>query len=406
MPVFEYKGLTTEGKDARGFMDAENLQGAKIKLRRSGVFPVEITEETSKKAEGETSSVRGIVRRVKKEETTVFTRQLATLLTAGLPLMEALSATIDHIDDPLLKRTITRIREDVREGRSLAEAMKGHPRVFSGLYTNMIQAGETSGALDVVLARLADFQESQVRLRNKLWAAMTYPVMMLFIGIGVLAFLFTFVIPQVTRVFEDIGQALPLPTLILISISNFFRSYWWVIAGGIFVISFALTKYIKTLQGKARYDRVILRVPMLGKIIKLIAISRFTRTLSTLLASGVPMITSMDIVKAVVNNTVISKALEDAKDRVREGEALSEPLKRSGIFPSMVIQMITVGERSGEIEGMLSKVSEAFDNEVETTIAGLTALLEPVMILFMGIIVLFVVLSILLPIFEMSQIVR
>ena len=406
MPVFEYKGLTTEGKDARGFMDAENLQGAKIKLRRSGVFPVEITEETSKKAEGETSSVRGILRRVKKEETTVFTRQLATLLTAGLPLMEALSATIDHIDDPLLKRTITRIREDVREGRSLAEAMKEHPRVFSGLYTNMIQAGETSGALDVVLARLADFQESQVRLRNKLWAAMTYPVMMLFIGIGVLAFLFTFVIPQVTRVFEDIGQALPLPTLILISISNFFRSYWWVIAGGIFILSFALTKYIKTPQGKARYDRVILRVPMLGKIIKLIAISRFTRTLSTLLASGVPMIISMDIVKAVVNNTVISKALEDAKDRVREGEALSEPLKRSGIFPSMVIQMITVGERSGEIEGMLSKVSEAFDNEVETTIAGLTALLEPVMILFMGIIVLFVVLSILLPIFEMSQIVR
>jgi general secretion pathway protein F len=218
--------------------------------------------------------------------------------------------------------------------------------------------------------------------------------------------LFTFVIPQVTRVFEDIGQALPLPTLILISISNFFRSYWWIIAGGIIVISFALTKYIKTSQGKARYDRVILRVPMLGKIIKLIAISRFTRTLSTLLASGVPMITSMDIVKAVVNNTVLSKALEDAKDRVREGEALSEPLKRSGIFPSMVIQMITVGERSGEIEGMLSKVSEAFDNEVETTIAGLTALLEPVMILFMGIIVLFVVLSILLPIFEMSQIVR
>ena len=406
MPVFEYKGLTIEGKDARGFIDAENLQSAKIKLRKSGVFPVDLSEETGKKVVGEPSAGRNILRRVKKEEITVFTRQLATLLTAGLPLMEALTATIDHIDDPLLKRTITSIREDVREGKSLAEALRAHPKAFSGLYTNMIQAGETSGALDVVLSRLADFQESQVRLRNKLWAAMTYPVLMLFIGVGVLGFLFSFVIPQVTKVFEDTGQALPLPTLILISISNFFRRYWWTVAGGIFTVSFVITKYIHTPDGKEVYDRLILRTPMLGKIIKLIAISRFTRTLSTLLASGVPMIASMEIVKAVVNNSVLSKVLEDAKDRIREGEALSEPLRRSGIFPSMVIQMISVGERSGEIEGMLSKVSETFDNQVETTIAGLTALLEPVMILFMGVIVLFVVLSILLPIFEMSQIVR
>lgn len=406
MPVFEYKGLSIEGKDARGFIDAENLQSAKLKLRRSGIFPVEVSEETKKKTEGEPSAVRGLLRRVKKQETTVFTRQLATLLTAGLPLMEALSATIDHVDDPLLKKTITQIREDVREGKSLADAMKVHPRVFSGLYTNMIQAGEASGALDVVLARLADFQESQIRLRNKLWAAMTYPIMMLFIGVGVLIFLFSFVIPQVTKVFEDIGQALPLPTLMLISISDFFRLYWWAVVGGIFAVSFAITKYVKTPQGKARYDRLILRVPMFGKIIKLIAISRFTRTLSTLLASGVPLITSMDIVQAVVNNSVLSKVLEDAKERVREGDALSEPLRSSGMFPSMVIQMITVGERSGELEEMLAKVSEVFDNEVDTTVAGLTALLEPVMILVMGVIVLFVVLSILLPIFEMSQIVR
>ena len=406
MPVFEYRGLTAEGKDTRGFIDAENLQSAKTKLKKSGVFPVSISEETKKKAEGEPSAVRSILRRVKKTEISIFTRQLTTLLTAGLPLMEALSATIDHIDDPVLKRTITRIREDVREGRSLADAMRAHPRAFSGLYTNMIQAGETSGALDVVLARLADFQESQVKLRNKIWATMTYPVMMLFIGLGVMVFLFTFVIPQVTRVFEDLGQALPLPTLVLISISNFFRFYWWVIIGVILILTFALAKYIKTPKGKVVYDRLILKAPLFGKIIKLIAISRFSRTLSTLLASGVPLIASMDIVKAVVNNSVLSKVLEDTKDRVREGEALSEPLKRSGMFPSMVIQMITVGERSGELERMLSKVSDAYDNEVDTTVAGLTSLLEPVMILVMGIIVLFVVLSILLPIFEMSQVVK
>ncbi len=406
MPVFEYKGLTTDGKDTHGFIDADNSQGAKLKLRKSGIFPTEVSEESARKAEEGRSAARSILKRVKKQEVTVFTRQLATLLTAGLPLMEGLSATIDHVDDPLLKRTITKIREDVREGKSLAEAMRTHPRVFSDLYTNMIQAGEASGALDVVLARLADFQESQVRLRNKIWATMTYPVMMLFIGTCVLGFLFSYVIPQVTKVFEDTGQALPLPTLILISISNFFRSYWWAAGSGIFILIFSLVRYVKTPGGRTAYDRFILRMPLFGKIVRLIAISRFTRTLSTLLASGIPLINSMDIVKAVVNNTVLSKIIEDAKDRVREGEPLSEPLKRSGAFPSMVIQMMTAGEKSGELEGMLAKVSDAYDNEVDTTVSGLTALLEPIMVLFMGVVVLFVVLSILLPIFEMSQVVR
>ncbi|MCC7201508.1 MAG: type II secretion system inner membrane protein GspF [Nitrospirae bacterium] len=406
MPVFEYKGLTTDGKDTHGFIDADNSQGAKLKLRKSGIFPTEVSEESARKAEEGRSAALSILKRVKKQEVTVFTRQLATLLTAGLPLMEGLSATIDHVDDPLLKRTITKIREDVREGKSLAEAMRTHPKVFSDLYTNMIQAGEASGALDVVLARLADFQESQVRLRNKIWATMTYPVMMLFIGTCVLGFLFSYVIPQVTKVFEDTGQALPLPTLILISISSFFRSYWWAAGSGIFILIFSLVRYVKTPGGRTAYDRFILRMPLFGKIVRLIAISRFTRTLSTLLASGIPLINSMDIVKAVVNNTVLSKIIEDAKDRVKEGEPLSEPLKRSGAFPSMVIQMMTAGEKSGELEGMLAKVSDAYDNEVDTTVSGLTALLEPIMVLFMGVVVLFVVLSILLPIFEMSQVVR
>ncbi|MBI5192649.1 MAG: type II secretion system inner membrane protein GspF [Nitrospirae bacterium] len=406
MPVFEYKGLTAEGKDTKGFIDADSLQNAKTKLRKTGIFTVEISEETAKKVEAGHSSLSSLLRGVKKQEITVLTRQLATLIAAGLPLMDSLTAAIDHVDDPLLKRSITRVREDVREGKSLADAMRSHPRIFTGLYTNMIQAGEASGALDVVMARLADFQESQVRLKNKLWAAMTYPILMLFIGIGVLAFLFSFVIPQVTKVFEDTGQALPVPTLMLISISNFFRFYWWILAGILIAVSLLFSKYIKTPQGREMYDRIILKVPMFGKMIKLIAVSRFARTLSTLLASGVPLITAIDIVKAVVNNTVLSKILEDAKDRVREGESLSEPLKRSGVFPSMVIQMITVGERSGELESMLSKVAEAYDDEVDTTVAGLTSLIEPLMILFMGVVVMFVVLSILLPIFEMSQVVR
>jgi general secretion pathway protein F len=309
MPVFEYKGLRLDGKDTRGFIDAENTQGAKLKLRRSGIFPTDVSEESAKKSEEGPSAARSILRRVKKQEITVFTRQLATLLTAGLPLMEALSATIDHVDDPLLKRTITKVREDVREGKSFADAMRAHPKAFSELYANMIQAGEASGALDVVLARLADFQEGQVKLRNKIWATMTYPVMMLFIGTGVLGFLFTYVIPQVTKVFEDIGQALPLPTLILIAISNFFRSYWWLVGGGIFIVIFSLVKYVKTPKGRNVYDRVILRAPLFGKLVRIIAISRFTRTLSTLLASGIPLINSMDIVKAVVNNSVLSKII-------------------------------------------------------------------------------------------------
>ena len=404
MPVFEYKGLTIEGKNVKGFIDADSLQNAKNKLRQSGIYPVEVVEEIGRRYE------RGIrynpLRRINKQEIAIFTRQLATLLLAGLPLMEALTASIDHIDDPQLKKTIIKVRENVKEGKSLAESMGEFPRVFSSLYINMVQAGEASGALDIVLARLADFQEGQIKLRNKIWATLTYPILMLFIGIGVLAFLFTFVIPQVTKVFEDTGQVLPLPTIILINISSFLSSYWWLIGVGLIGVAIGIIKYIKTPTGRALYDRWILNLPLFGKIVKLIAISRFARTLSTLLTSSVPLIISMDIVKTVVANTFISRALEQVKEDIREGASLSEALKKTKIFPSMVIQMTMAGEKSGQLEDMLKKVADIYDNEIDTTVAGLTSLLEPVMILIMGVIVLFVVLSILLPIFEMSEIIH
>jgi general secretion pathway protein F len=406
MPVFEYRGLSAEGRDVQGILDAENPKVARLKLRQSGIFPVELSETHVREHRGEAFSFSRLYRRAKKQEVAVFTRQMATLLSAGLPLMESLSTAVEQIEDPVLRKVITQVREGVKEGKSLSETLRGYPRVFSDLYVNMITAGESSGTLDIVLARLADFQESQARLQNKIWATLTYPIMMLFIGIGVLAFLFAYVIPQVTGVFEDIGEALPLPTRVLILISDFFREYGWVLLILLAVAGFAVRRYLHTPAGKAYFDRASLKLPLFGRLVKMVALSRFARTLSTLLSSGVPLMTALDIVKEVVGNKVLYDAIEAAKERVREGEGLSEPLRRSGVFPSVVVQMIAVGERSGEMERMLLKVSEAYENEVDTTVSGLTSLLEPVMILFMGLIVLFIVLSILLPIFEMSQVVR
>jgi len=260
--------------------------------------------------------------------------------------------------------------------------------------------------LDIVLLRLADFLDSQIKIRSRIRSALAYPILMTVIGIGVLSFIFTFVLPQVVRVFEDMHQSLPLLTLILISATNFMRSYWWLIIMIIAGIVFYIRKRLRTPEGRMRFDGIVIRLPIFGKLIRMIAISRFTRTLGTLLKSGVPAILSFDIVKNVVNNIVIAKAIEDARENIREGESISEPLKRSKLFPSVVTHMIAVGEKSGQLEEMLLRVSDAYDNEVETTIARLTSLLEPVIIVAMGVIVGIIVISILLPIMEMSTVIR
>ena len=331
---------------------------------------------------------------------------MATLTNAGIPIVDALNAIAEQEEKVELKGIISGIREKVREGSSFAEALKGYPKHFSGLYVNMIMAGEASGALDAVLMRLADFLDNQIKMRNRIRAILAYPLLMTVVGIGVLSFIFIYVLPKVTRVFEDMRQTLPLLTRVLISLSNFMRGYWWLmillIAGAVFYIR----RRLRTPEGRMRFDGLIIRLPVFGKLFRMIAVSRFTRTLGTLLKNGVPAILSFDIVKNVVNNMVIAKAIEDARESIREGESIAEPLKRSGLFPSVVTHMIAVGEKSGELEEMLLKVSDAYDNEVETSIMRMTSLLEPAIIIVMGLIVAIIVIAILLPIMEMSTVIK
>jgi general secretion pathway protein F len=405
--VYEYRGLDQAGRSIKGIIDADSPRLARVKLRRSGIFPTEIlTDRFTKKPVAEALSIGALFGRIKIQDVSIMTRQMATLVGAGLPIVEALTALIDQTENVRLKKVITQVRESVNEGSSLADAMSRFPKVFSDLYANMIRAGESSGALDIVLKRLADFMENQVMLRNKVLSTLSYPIILVLVGIGILSFLLISVVPKVVRIFDELEQALPIPTVILIAVADFLRDYWWVFAVVIVGGMFALRQYAATEKGHQMYDRMILKLPLTGRLLRIIVTTRFARTLAILLNSGIPLLQSMDIAKAVVNNTIISGAIESAKDGIREGESIAEPLKRSKVFPSMVNHMIAVGEKTGELEQMLFKISEAYENEVEMTISRMTSLLGPIVILLLGGIVLFIVLAILLPMFEMNQIVR
>ena len=409
MAVYEYRGFGADGKTVAGIIDAENPKTARVKLRKTGIFPTEVIEGGGSIG-GVQSTARGSGvlfwgERVSVVDLSIATRQLATLLAAKLPLMEALAALIDQVEQRELKKVLSSVRESVREGSSLGAALSLHPRVFSDIYTNMVHAGEASGTLDGMLLRLADYLEYQVKLRNRLVATFTYPIFMLLIGGLILFGLVTFVVPKVTQIFEDMEQAIPLPTLILMRVSEFSGQYWWVFLIVILGAAVAIQRYIATPQGRNQADHLILRIPVLGRVSLLVALSRFTRTLSTLLTSGVPLLSALDVVKKVVHLAPLEDAIHRARENVREGQSLADPLRASGLFPPLVTHMIAVGEKSGELEPMLIKVSEAYDNEVETTITTLTALLGPVLILLMGVMVLFIVMAILLPIFELSQVV-
>jgi general secretion pathway protein F len=298
------------------------------------------------------------------------------------------------------------LRDAVREGASLADALKVNPKVFSQLYMNMVSAGEASGTLEITLDRLADFLDEQVRFRGRFAAALAYPALMSVIGVGVLFFLFAFVMPRVVGMFEDMKQQLPFITLALLWVVKLISTLWWAILIVLGGVVYYVRRYVATPVGKAWLDARLLRLPVFGSLVRMIAISRFTRTLGTLLQSGVPTLTALDIVRSVVGNTVLADAIHKARENVREGEPIADPLRRSGLFPPVVVQMVAVGEKSGELEKMLLKISDSFDRTVETRITALMSLLEPVIILVMGLVVGFIVVAILLPILQMSTGVR
>lgn len=411
MPVYAYKGLSPQGRAVNGIIDADTPKAARIKLRRDGIFPTDLVEEERKKlqaaaAEGSAFTFGRFVERITPQELALLTRQLSTLVGAGLPLVDCLSALIEQVESARIKRTLSQIREQVTEGTSLADALKGHPRIFTDLYVNMVRAGEASGALDIVLLRLADYTENYATLRDKVRTALTYPTLMAVAGSSMLLFLLSYVVPKITKIFAENNASLPVMTTILLAISGFLQEYWWLVVVAVVFVIIMIRVSTRTPAGRLRYDRAVLGFPYVGKLLKKVALARFARTLSTLLTSGIPLLHALDIVKNVVSNTVLSAAIEEARSSIREGQSIAPPLKKSGLFPAMLIHMIAVGEKSGELEAMLSKAADAYDNEVSSSVAAITSILEPVMILVGGAVVLFIVLAILLPIFELNELVR
>ncbi len=408
MPVYEYTALDRAGKNVAGIIDADSTVAARQKLRASGKYPVQIRETTAK-AKSESAagfSLPSLFNRITPDDIHALTRQLATLLNAGIPLVGALDALMEQTTSPPLKKIIAQIKESVNEGNSLTVSLTRHPKLFSNIYINMVRAGEASGSLDVVLDRLAEFGEHQQALKGRFQAALVYPVFMAIIGTGVLFFLLSFVVPNLTRVFTEMKQVLPLPTTILIWFSDFMRSYWWAILVVIVASIIGIKEFIKSPKGRHIWDTLKLHLPVIGQINRKIALSRFGRTLGSLLQSGVPLITSLQIVRNIVNNVLIGAVIDEAMEDIQAGKSLNLALSRSIWFPPVFRQMVSVGEQSGDLEGMLHKVADSYEREVETRITGMTALIEPIMILFMAAIVGFIVISILLPIFEMNQMIN
>lgn len=417
MPVYEYKGLDAKGKQVQGVREADGPRVLKALLRKEGIFLTELYEEkvgkTKKKKIGGTEKGGGLLskeidfkkyfERVTTQEISLFTRQLATLSNAGIPLLDCLTALSEQAESDKFKRILSQVKNRVNEGSSFADALKEHSKIFGNLYINMVRAGESSGALELVLHRLADYTEDQMELRRKLVGALTYPAMMVVFAILVVFTLMAVVVPRVTKLFEDINATLPTSTQILIGVSDIASNYWFIILPLVIGSVYGVYHYINTEEGRKRYDIYVLRVPIFGRLVQMLAITRFTSTLATLLSSGVPMLAALDISKTVVENWVYAQVIDEARDNVREGESLAIPLKRSGKFDPIVSHMITVGERSGELESMLNHVSRAYESQIAARVTQITSLLEPLILIVMAVFVGFIVLSIMLPIMQINQ---
>ena len=418
MPVYAYRGLNEAGREVKGVLDAESPRVLRTHLKRQGVRIIDHREETS------TKTGRSVVRgrggeatqiqidlskyfdRISVADIALVTRQLATLLKSGITLIQALTAITDQVESEKLKRTFSNIKTDVNEGSSLADAMAKHDAVFNHLYVSMVRAGEASGALDQVLMRLADFTENQARLRAKVQSAMLYPIIMLGVGAVIMLILFIVVIPRITKIFEQVKAELPIQTKLLIFTADLLKNWYFVLIPAVGLLIWGFLRWKKSTKGRPVWDRFVLIAPIFGVAVRLIAVSRFARTLATLLRSGVPVLTALDITKDVMNNTRLSDVVGEAREAIREGESIATPLKRSGEFPPIVVHMVATGEASGQLEVMLEHVADNYDFQVEQRVEKLTTLIEPIMIVGMGTAVAFIVFSVLLPILQLSQHVR
>lgn len=406
MAVYQYKGIDHKGKEVTATITAESEVLAKQKLKTLGIMIMSLKEKKASSEKKSSSSFPLFRKKVGISELALMTRQFATLVKAKIQIVEALHALSNQVESEELKVVLVDVKTRVNEGSSLAKALSQHKDIFDTVYINMVEAGEASGTLDIVLVRLAEFKESQMRLKNKIQGAMTYPILMGVVGSLVLGVIFIFVVPQFAKMLQGQRKKLPAITEYTLAISNFLQNYWWLVILGTITFAILFKRYIQTESGKRWWDKVLLTAPIFGNIVKMINVGRFCSTMGTLLSSSVPILAAMSIVKNLMPNVWLQDAVEKSRTLVSEGGSMTPPLIESGYFPSMVTHMIKLGEQSGELESMLNIISDNYKDEVEQKMAGLTSLLEPVMIIFMALIVGVVVMAVLIPMMEMMNIRR
>ncbi|WP_413287878.1 type II secretion system inner membrane protein GspF [Bdellovibrio sp. HCB337] len=402
MPIFEYKGLARDGRNVKGTIDAENLRAARTRLKKENIFVVEIRDK--KKVSGKKKRTAHSGGKATVQELSLMTRQLAVLVKANIPLVDCLTAVSEQVENPVLSEAIADCKNMVNEGSPFAKALAKYPNLFDKIYISMVEAGEMSGSLDVILVRLAEFTEAAAELRSKVSSAMTYPIIMLVVTFGLLSLMFIFVIPKMVTVFESAPNLeLPWYTVALVNISTFMVNYWYLIFGSIAIAYLLFNNWKRSPGGSQQWDRISLNLPVMGPVTRMVAVSRFTRTLATLLTGGVPMLQALDIVRNVVDNYVLALAIEDARSNISEGESIAGPLKKSGQFPPIVIHMVSIGEKTGELENMLTQVSDAYDFQVKNKVDAMTGLMGPVVIVIMGLVIAVIVFSVMIPMFDMTS---
>jgi type IV pilus assembly protein PilC len=402
MANFTYQARDTSGKPKGGDIEAEDQQAAASMLMDRGLMVISIRAS----AGGSKAGRKRRQGKVKSQDLVVFTRQLATMMDAGLPLVQTLTALEEQTDNPIFKPVLRMVTTKVEQGQSFSQALAEHPKVFTKLYVSMVEAGETGGLLAEILDRLASYLESTARLKKKVKSAMSYPVIVCFIALSIALFLIVKVIPIFAGIYKDFGAALPTPTQILIDISDFIRAYFVLAIGAMGGMIFGFMKFKQTKRGMAIWDRAKLRMPVFGKLVHKIAISRFARTFAALLRSGVPILETLRIVGQSAGNTVVERAVEKTAASIERGDNLAVALGQHPIFPPMLVRMVSAGEQTGKVDVMLEKISDFYDEEIEATLSGLTSLIEPLLIVFLGVVVGSIVICMFLPIFKLNQIVQ
>ncbi len=400
MPTFLWKGKTSGGESAAGELVADNRAQLVQILRKRRISVVNVRE----KPKG--ISISFLKRRsVSTKELAIFTRQFATMINAGLPLVQCLDTISKQTENKYMKEVLYQVMQDVESGATLADALRRHKKVFNNLYVNMVDAGETGGALDDILERLAVHIEKADALKRKVKGAMTYPLVVLGVALGAAVFMLVFIIPTFARMFSDFGAALPLPTRIVLGLSYILRTYWWALAGVIIAAVFGVKRFYSTPMGKRKIDSFLLKSPIFGPLLRKTAVARFTRTLGTLISSGVPLLTGLEITAETAGNSVVKSAVLVTKAGIKEGDTISKPLRATGVFPPMVVQMVAVGEETGSLDRMLAKIADFYESEVDTAVDSLTSILEPAMIVLMGVLVGGMVVAMYLPMFKLVSVI-